>query len=146
MGPAGTALSRVTAAGIAGVGVTALAVAALLSPATVAAGPELCPFRRMTGLPCPGCGLTRSWVALAHGDLGSAVAFNLFGPVFMAAAVIVTVAAVWVVIRGRPVVDRLSRAVTHPLTFGAVAVWFGYGLVRTVDAATGWGIFPAITS
>jgi len=49
--------------------------------------PELCGFKRWTGMPCPGCGLTRSWTYLAHGDLVSALRMNLIGPVlFLAAA------------------------------------------------------------
>ena len=31
--------------------------------------PGICMFHGMTGLPCPGCGLTRSISAAAHGDL-----------------------------------------------------------------------------
>lgn len=31
--------------------------------------PPMCGFQMGTGHPCPGCGLTRSWVFLAHGDL-----------------------------------------------------------------------------
>lgn len=33
--------------------------------------PFTCPFLATTGLPCPGCGLTRAMVHLAHGDLKS---------------------------------------------------------------------------
>jgi hypothetical protein len=40
----------------------------------------LCGFRNMTGLPCPGCGLTHSFCALAKGSFGDAFAFNLLGP------------------------------------------------------------------
>ncbi len=36
--------------------------------------PNICIFRATTGLPCPGCGLTRSIVAAAHGQL--AVSFS----------------------------------------------------------------------
>jgi hypothetical protein len=36
--------------------------------------PNICIFRATTGLPCPGCGLTRSIVAAAHGHL--AVSFS----------------------------------------------------------------------
>lgn len=31
-----------------------------------------CPFRAATGLPCASCGMTHAFVALAHGDPGSA--------------------------------------------------------------------------
>src|SRR5215471_21327843 len=40
----------------------------------------LCGFKNLTGLPCPGCGLTHSFCALAKGDIGSAIGFNLLGP------------------------------------------------------------------
>jgi hypothetical protein len=40
----------------------------------------LCGFKTILGLPCPGCGLTRSFCALAKGELFSAFAFNLLGP------------------------------------------------------------------
>jgi len=38
--------------------------------------PELCMMKRYTGLTCPGCGLTRCFIALAHGDLPAAMAYN----------------------------------------------------------------------
>jgi hypothetical protein len=40
-----------------------------------------CPLRYLTGIPCPTCGMTRSFVALAQGDLAGAVDYHLFGPI-----------------------------------------------------------------
>jgi hypothetical protein len=40
----------------------------------------LCVFRSLTGLPCPGCGLTRSFCALAQGDVSAAFRFHILGP------------------------------------------------------------------
>jgi hypothetical protein len=57
----------------------ALCAARVLSPAHIEHGPILCPFRAVTGLPCPGCGLTRCWVYLTHGQLEHAVRANAFG-------------------------------------------------------------------
>jgi len=42
----------------------------------------ICPFRRLWGIPCPGCGLTRSFVAFAHGCWSDAFRFHLLGPAF----------------------------------------------------------------
>ena len=35
-----------------------------------------CPFKAITGLPCPGCGGTRAFVALLHGQFMEAVMTN----------------------------------------------------------------------
>jgi hypothetical protein len=37
----------------------------------------VCAFRAATGLPCPGCGMTRAFCALAQGRIHDAAAFNL---------------------------------------------------------------------
>jgi hypothetical protein len=36
-----------------------------------------CPLKAMTGLDCPGCGMTRAVYSLLHGDLAGAVSHNL---------------------------------------------------------------------
>jgi hypothetical protein len=41
--------------------------------------PNVCIFLRTTGLPCPGCGLTRSIVAAAHGNLGLSLSYHRLG-------------------------------------------------------------------
>jgi hypothetical protein len=67
----------------------------------------LCPFRRVLGLACPFCGLTRSFVALAHGELAAAVRFHPAGPVLFAALAVGLVAAIAAgVRRTRPLVER----------------------------------------
>jgi hypothetical protein len=41
--------------------------------------PEICTAQRWFGLNCPGCGLTRSFISLAHADAASAWRFNPAG-------------------------------------------------------------------
>lgn len=65
-----------------------LAVAVAVPSADVESGPVLCPFRLLTGLPCPACGLTRSWVYLAHGQVGESFAAHPLGPATVLAAVV----------------------------------------------------------
>ena len=42
--------------------------------------PVLCTIRRSFGVDCPGCGLTRSFVYLAHGDAAGGLRMNWLGP------------------------------------------------------------------
>jgi hypothetical protein len=60
--------------------VALLGVAALLPVARVEAGPVVCPVRRLTDVPCPGCGLTRSLTRTMHGQLRDAAAVHPAGP------------------------------------------------------------------
>jgi hypothetical protein len=50
--------------------------------------PEICFWKRVLGMGCPGCGLTRSWVYLAHGDIWTAVSMNAAGPLLFTVAVV----------------------------------------------------------
>ena len=60
--------------------------------------PILCPLRRLTGIPCGSCGLTRAATALSHGEFAAASTYNL------AAIPLALFLAVywWVCSRGRP--------------------------------------------
>lgn len=74
--------------------VALLGLGALLLGCT-AAGIQLfvCPLRALTGVPCPGCGLTRGMVALLRGDVRAALTFHPFVPLFGLGLVLVVLAA-----------------------------------------------------
>ena len=120
---------------MASIGAATIAASFVYSPWSQT-GPVLCPFRCLTGLPCPGCGLTRSFCAMAQGDFTQAFAFHLFGPILMLALVV-----------GIPLllVEGLTRRANPILNaalfskrggYVAAAALFSYHLLRLI--AMGW--------
>ncbi len=137
--------SRIVVLGLAALSATALVIARLWPVHSVDSGPTTCLFRILTGLPCPACGMTRSWVHLAHGDVATAFEYNLFGPPGMAVAVgIVAYTAVALVRRRRP--ERLLDVVSPKLALGLVAMWMGYSVVRMVSIGMGQEYFALVVS
>jgi len=51
-------------------------------------GPVICPIRLFIGIPCPGCGGTRSLGAICVGDFESAWNYNPLSFIFALAAII----------------------------------------------------------
>ncbi len=126
--PAATTTTVVAAAGL-----LALGAAFVLSPEHIEDGPVLCPFRRLTGLPCPGCGLTRAWVYLAHGWWRESLVAHPFGAVAMVATVGLVAAVVGARLRRRPPPD-LDAVVRRPVVLAVVAAWLAFSVVRLVLA------------
>ncbi len=52
-------------------------------------GLVLCPFRYLTALPCPLCGMTHALCALVRGEWMAALGFHALSPVVLAAALAV---------------------------------------------------------
>jgi Protein of unknown function (DUF2752) len=94
--------------------------------------PESCLLWTMLGMHCPGCGLTRSFVYLAHGDLAASLAIHRVGWV-MALAVLVQfpyrlAALAW------PERELLSARVRFLFSATLIALLLGnwlYGLVQS---------------
>jgi uncharacterized protein DUF2752 len=77
-----------------------------------------CPFRAVTGVDCPFCGMTRATLALGGGDLGAALALHPLAPV----VVFGTLALMAVIALGR--VDALMRGRRPLALLGAIAaIW-----------------------
>lgn len=68
-----------------------------------------CGFFVVTGLPCPGCGLTTSFSYLMHGDILSALRANPFGFLLFVVSFCCAVTAFLGLVRGWPVVPTLER-------------------------------------
>lgn len=96
----------------------------------------LCPFRMVTGLLCPGCGMTRAFCALGHGELRRAIHFNALSPLLYLSLIVVWVGAAATVFnlpRVRVVVMRLRPNPAFSVVILAlVLVWWVARLV--------WGI------
>jgi hypothetical protein len=41
---------------------------------------SLCPFKMLTGFPCPGCGITKSLVYFYQGEVYKSLSFHILGP------------------------------------------------------------------
>jgi len=41
---------------------------------------SFCPFKMLTGFPCPGCGITKSLVYLYEGNLYKSLSYHILGP------------------------------------------------------------------
>lgn len=72
----------------------AVAAAVLISPRELNEGPVICPFRRLTGKPCPVCGMSRSWSSLARLRMRDSLRFHPLGPLTF-------VGALWLAVAGR---------------------------------------------
>ena len=95
--------------------------------------PGLCTFRRVLGIDCPGCGLTRCFISLGHGELLRAWRFNPAGILFFAVVVFQVpyrVIQLWRIRRGLREID-LGRAANWTLLFVALCM-IGQWVLRTV--------------
>jgi len=136
---------RIVVIVIAAVSFVGLIIARVWPVPSVDGGDPTCLMRVFTGLPCPGCGMTRAWVHTAHGDVLTAFEYNVFGPIGMAVAAGLVVFVAWSLVRRRPP-ERLLQWINPRLVLGLVVVWMGYSVVRMISLGLGQDYFSLVVA
>ena len=100
-----------------------IAMAALAAVQTVLVALRLpgwpCAFREATGIPCPGCGLSRAMAALLHGDWRTAVGLHAFAPLLAVGGLLLLAAALQREPRRLRVAERIASFESRT----GLAVW-----------------------
>lgn len=86
-----------------------------------------CPVKLMTGLPCPGCGMLKSWCFLTHGDLWHSLLHHPLGAI----AYLFSIAAfIWAAVE-----YRQNKVIPLPWQGQASVVYWVGGLVAIIHIA-----------
>lgn len=87
-----------------------------------------CPLLHVTGVPCPGCGLTRAIVALLKGDWQTSLTLHAYAPIFVLAIFLIACATLlplkprkWFISQFELVERRTG--ITAMLLIGLVVYW-----------------------
>lgn len=108
---------------------------AINDPAAAGSRFPACQFRAMTGLWCPGCGLTRGTHELLHGHLGAALGHNIFVPLVLLA--VVTAWLSWSLStwgRRLPLPGLVATWSSRWVTVAVPVVVLAYGVLRNIPA------------
>jgi hypothetical protein len=94
--------------------------------------PELCQSRAWFGWECPGCGLTRSFIHLAHGDIASSLAVHRIGWLLALLVVLQVPYRVWAMRspHGQPLGSVVPWVVAWSLIGLLLANWIATIVVR----------------
>lgn len=91
---------------------------------------SLCPHKMLTGMPCPGCGITKSLIFFYQGDILKSISYHILGPF----AVMLCFALIGLltveILTGREYLNALffNKKLAYVLGFALG----GYHLIRTI--------------
>lgn len=104
-----------------------------------------CPLKWMTGVPCPTCGMTRSFLALAQGHLEQSLTYHLFGPLLFIGFVVAFIHVFVELVTQKRLSAFYLRWLSNCYWQAAILIplFLYYGLRLAVrfallDGATGW--------
>ncbi len=82
-----------------------------------------CPIRAVSGIRCPGCGITRACLTLARGDFGAAWALHPFAYLLVPLAAFIALAPRWMRGLWRLIPSLLRRAMVGLSLAILLAMW-----------------------
>jgi hypothetical protein len=107
-------------------------------------GFDFCPIHRATGLPCPGCGMTRAMAMVSHGKFAQAFSLHPFVVLVWPLMALVAITA----LLPQEAITRLERGLTRcepwlSRASGVTLIAFGtFGVARFLALLWRGEVFP----
>ena len=102
--------------------------------------PGICLFKRITTIPCPSCGTTRSVLSILKGDFAGAIYWNPFGMIIMAILIISPLWIIYDVIAQRDTLFSVYSRTEHLLK----RKWIAIPLILLVILNWIWNIYKGL--
>lgn len=91
-----------------------------------------CSFKHLTGVSCPGCGLTRSFHAGANLNIAQAFAFHLLGPFFLLGFIFLLLKYLVESVSGRSIQIKYNQAISITIFIIIGVTWAGFWISRMI--------------
>lgn len=91
---------------------------------------SLCPFKMVTGFPCPGCGITKSLVYFYQGDFYKSISYHLLGPFVIVFSIVSIVILTTELITKKEYFNTFMY--NKRLAYGLGVFLVGYHIIRLV--------------
>lgn len=87
--------------------------------------PTFCVFQKIFGMPCPGCGIIRSFIAISRLDLVSALKYNPVGIIIVLFVLIQIIMRFFVIFKEDAFkqISIYSKFMNNVIYFVLIAVW-----------------------
>jgi len=106
---------------------TGLLSVSFISPSFAEGLMPHCLFRLLTGIPCPGCGMTRTFHMIGHGNFTDAFLMNPAGPAAFMLVVMLWVRSLVLIVSGRRIEVNMNGRTAQLLILSSVlmmvSVW-----------------------
>ena len=97
---------------------------------TVESSQSLCPFKMLTGFPCPACGITKSFIFFYEGDIWKSLSYHLFGPVFIFLCIFAVFVLIAEIVSGREFFNSIFFS--KKLAYALGITLAGYHIIRLI--------------
>lgn len=91
----------------------------------------ICIFKNILSIPCPGCGMTRAFLFLGHGDIYEAARLNILSPLVFSVIILLWLCSAAKIFIGKVLIVRLSqreKVLIYILTGGLIITGWAYNL------------------
>ena len=90
---------------------------------------SFCPFKMLTGFPCPGCGITKSMVYFYDGNIYKSLLHHIFGPFVVISCVLFLLKFTIELKRNKPFID-ISYKSRKKIAYSIAIILICYHIIR----------------